>query len=86
MVASRSWLGGLLGVLPDVLFHRLLLHCTCVLRTFPLLIQTHGVLPGVPPLTQDMLDALLGDLDLAVRMNGQRMLNEGFMTPKSFGR
>jgi hypothetical protein len=43
----------------------LLLHCRLMLRAIALRkVLVLGILPGVPALTQNVLDALLGDFDL----------------------
>lgn len=69
MVATQSCLGilGLLlsdlrGLLGDLIFHHISI--TLTLWADSLIIQTCGLLPGVPALTQNVLNALLGDNDL----------------------
>lgn len=69
MIATQSCLGilGLLlgdlrGLFRDLLFHHI--SVTLALWANSMLIQACGLLPGVPALTQNVLDALLGDEDL----------------------
>jgi hypothetical protein len=69
MIATQSCLGilGILlgdlwGLFRDFLFHHI--SVILALRADSLIIQACGLLPGVPALTQNVLDALLGDDDL----------------------
>lgn len=39
-------------------------HLLVLLRSVSLFVQSLGLLPGIPPLSEDVLDALLRDADL----------------------